>query len=447
MGGMASDTVDAALGAAWRDDFPWDFLSRLCAIDDRLGGGPGECRAADLVADELDALGLDPRIEPFGMRRWTRGETEFVVHPSDGTSREFEALALPYSPAADLRAPLVDVGHGTPGDVEAADVDGKVAVARTDSPPGERHTHRMEKLGHAAAAGARAFVFHNHVRGQLPPTGALQFDREAPIPGVGVSHETGAWLTEYAERGAAATLRVAASTDDGESQNVVAELGPDTDEELLVLAHYDSHDVGEGALDNGCGTAVALAATRLLTEFDLDSRVRVAAVGCEELGLLGSAALAASLDLDRVKAVVNVDGAGRFRNLRALTHTSESMAAAAERVADESGQPIATVDGPHPYSDHWPFLKEGVPTLQLHSQAPDGAGEWDRGFTHTRADTRDKVDPRNLREHAMLAALLVCDLSTTDPQPVDTDDLRETLREAGAEPGMRAAEVWPADWD
>ncbi|WP_160134976.1 M28 family peptidase [Halococcus salsus] len=444
---MAPDDIDATLGAAWHDDSPWDLLTRLCAFDDRLGGGPGERHAADLVADELDSLSLDPRIEPFGMQRWTRGHTAFSVHPSDERSREFEAVALPYSPAADLRAPLVDVGHGTPAEVEAAAVEGAIAVASTDSPAGERHTHRMEKLGHAVAAGARGFVFHNHVRGQLPPTGALQFGHEAPIPGVGVSHETGAWLREYAAEDEEASLRVDATTDDGESRNVVAKLGPESDAEVLVLAHYDSHDVGEGALDNGCGVAVALAATRLLTEFDLDSQVQVAAVGCEELGLLGSAALADSLDLDRVKAVVNVDGAGRFRNLRALTHTSEAMTAVAERVAEESGQPIATAEGPHPYSDHWPFLRRGIPALQLHSRTPGGGGEWDRGFTHTRADTRDKVDPRNLRTHAMLTALLVRDLSTTDPDRVDTDALRETLREAGAEPGMRAAEVWPPDWD
>ena len=444
---MAPDDIDAALGAAWHDDFPWDLLTRLCALDDRLGGGPGERRAARIVADELDALGLDPRIEPFGMRRWTRGRTAFAVHPPDASRREFEAIALPYSPAADRRAPLVDVGHGTPAEVEAAAVEGAIAVASTDSPAGERHTHRMEKLGHAAAAGARGFVFHNHVRGQLPPTGALQFDREAPIPGIGVSHETGAWLREYAAEDAEASLRVDATTDDGESRNVVTELGPESSSEVLVMAHYDAHDIGQGALDNGCGVAVALAATRLLADLDLDSRVRVAAVGCEELGLLGSAALAESLDLDRVKAVVNVDGAGRFRDLRALTHTSEAMTAVAERVAEATGQPIATTEGPHPYSDHWPFLRRGIPALQLHSRAPDGGGEWDRGFTHTRADTRDKVDPRNLRTHAMLAALLVRDLTTTDPPPIDTDALRATLREAGAEPGMRAAEVWPPDWD
>jgi len=51
-----------------------------------------------------------------------------------------------------------------------------------------------------------------------------------------------------------------------------AALGPDTDEAVLLLAHYDAHDVGEGALDNGCGCALVAEVGRLLAtvEDDLD---------------------------------------------------------------------------------------------------------------------------------------------------------------------------------
>jgi Zn-dependent M28 family amino/carboxypeptidase len=443
--------TDRPLGAVWRDDFPWNFLTRLCECDDRLGGQPGERRAAAIVAEGLERAGIDPRIESFPMQRWTRGNAELAVRvPSaDGgeVERSFETFALPYSPAGEVRAEMVDVGDGTPDEIDAADVSGAVVLASTDSPPGERRVHRMEKVGHAAAAGARAFVFHNHVPGQLPPTGALKFGHEAAIPGVGVSHETGAWLTEYAEQGAEAVIHVEATTDEGESQNVVGAFGPETDGEILLIAHYDAHDIAEGALDNGCGITVAVAAARILAELDLDSRVRVAGVGCEELGLLGSDTLAASLDLSSVNAVVNLDGAGRFRNLRAVSHTSEAMAGVAERVSDETGRPIAVSERPHPYSDHWPFLQRGVPALQLHSQRPDDGERWERGFTHTRADTRDKVDPRNLREHAILTALLVRELAAADPERIDTDELRATLRDGGAEPGMRAADVWPDEWN
>ncbi|MFT4881797.1 MAG: Zn-dependent M28 family amino/carboxypeptidase [Salinirussus sp.] len=433
---------DDTLGRAWRDDAPWELLTDLAATE-RFGGHPGERHAAERVREALEAAGLDTRIEPFGMQRWTRGGTRLSVDTDP--ARSFEAVALPYSPPADVTGQLVDAGYGTPGDCEG--VDGGVAVASTATPPdADRHVHRMEKCGHAADSGARAVVFASHRPGQLPPTGALRFGEEANTPAVGVSHETGEWLRRYADRGAEASLGVDATTEAGESQNVRATLGPDTDEAVLLVAHYDAHDVGEGALDNGCGVATMVGAVRALVGVSLDRRVEVAAVGCEEVGLLGAEALAESVDTDRVRAVVNVDGAGRFRDLRAVTHGSEDLRETVERVADEVPDPVAVGEQPHPYSDHWPFLRRGIPALQLHSSRPGEDGVWERGWTHTRADTLDKADPRSVRTHTVLAALLVERVAAGSFGGIEPAALRGLLRDAGAEPGMRAAGVWPERW-
>jgi Zn-dependent M28 family amino/carboxypeptidase len=433
--------IDRLLGEAWRDDYPWEFLTRLTEIENRMGGHPGERRAAELVAEGFERAGArGVSVDAFEMHRWSRGDAELAV--TDPTERSFETIALPYSPAGEVQGELVDVGHGTPEEIDEVDVEGKIAVASTTTPEGSRFVHRMEKFGHAAAA-AEAFVFRNHKAGQLPPTGSLKFDAQAAIPGVGVSKETGAWLTDYAERGATAALRVDARTERGTSHNAQGTFGPNTDEEIVVVGHHDAHDIAEGALDNGCGITVVVAAAHLLAEMDLDTRVRVAGVGCEETGLLGAEALADVLDTDRAKAVVNVDGAGRFRDLLAYTHGSEAMADIAARVADEANQPIDTTDRVHPFSDHWPFLKRGVPALQLHSKS----GERGRGWGHTHADTRDKVDDRNLREHAMLAALLIRELAATDDVPRQpAEAVAGRLREDDYEEGMRAAGIWPDGW-
>ncbi len=435
--------LDTVLGRAWHDETSWEFLTRLTELDERMGGYPGERRAADLVTEALEEADVENvERQEFEIRRWNRDRADLAV--TEPVERSFGTVALPYSPAGEISADLADVGYGTPEEIEEADVAGRIALASTTTPPSKgRFVHRMETFGHAVAAGAAAFVFANHVPGQLPPTGTLRFNAEAAVPGVGVSKETGAWLSEYADRDGRARLSVSAMTEPGTSRNVHGTLGPDTDEEILVVGHYDAHDIAEGALDNGCGIAVVVGAARLLAEMDLDRRVRIAGVGCEEIGLMGSEALADSLDLDRVRAVVNIDGAGRFRNLAALTHGSEEIEDLVERTCDEWGQPVSFERDPHPYSDHWPFLRGGVPALQLQSNS----GERGRGWGHTHADTRDKVDPRNLREHAMLAALLVRELAHADPSRIEDDALRERMWEADLEAGMRAAEVWPDRWD
>ncbi|KAB1193065.1 M28 family peptidase [Haloferax sp. MBLA0076] len=441
-----SPPARAAFARTWTDGRPWEFLTRLTALGDRMAGGQGDARAGDIVADAFADAGVERvAFDPFEMAHWTRGETTLELTAPD--ERSFETIALPYSPPADVSGPLVDVGYGTPAEIDDHDVDGAIVVASTTTPPGGRFVHRMEKFNYAIDSGAVAFVFVNHVPGQLPPTGALRYDEEALAPAVGVSNETGSWLRDYANRGGQARLTVDADTEPGESRNVVGHLGPDTDRELVFCAHYDAHDIAEGALDNGCGIATVVTAARILAEMDLALGVRVVGVGAEELGLTGAEHLVETLDLDRVAAVVNVDGAGRFRDLVAMTHASEATAEVATRVADETRHPIRVEPEPHPFSDQWPFVRVGIPAVQLHSDS----GERGRGWGHTHADTRDKVDDRNIREHAMLTALLVRELAAdaadgTVPR-LDDDELAAAFRRENFETGMKAAGIWPDGWN
>ncbi|ELZ92926.1 putative aminopeptidase [Haloferax mucosum ATCC BAA-1512] len=435
-----------AFARTWTDDRPWEFLTALTSIGDRMAGGEGDSRASSLVANAFADAGVEAvEFDPFEMARWTRGETTLELTAPD--ERSFDAVALPYAPAVDVSGPLVDVGYGTPSEIDDCDVDGGIAVASTTTPGDGRFVHRMEKFNYAIDSGALGFVFVNHVPGQLPPTGALRYDEVAVAPGVGVSKETGAWLTDYAERNGTARLSVSAATTPGESRNVEGHLGPDTERELVFCAHFDAHDIAEGALDNGCGIATVVTAARLLAAMDLDLGVRVVGVGAEELGLTGAEHLVRRLDLDRVAAVVNVDGAGRFRDLVAMSHTSEATADVATRVADETRHPIRVEETPHPFSDQWPFVRAGVPALQLHSDS----GERGRGWGHTHADTRDKVDVRNIREHAMLAALLVRELASAaaadELSRLDADELAGAFRRADFATGMKAAGIWPDGWE
>ena len=441
------------LGRTWATDAPWRFLTDLTAIGSRMAGSDGERAAASLVADVFEDAGVQAvHTESFELSVWEREDATLSVTTTgtDGTdrTREFPALALPYTPSGSVSGELVDVGHGTPAEIDAVDVTDAIAVASTTTPPGSRFVHRMETFGCAVEAGAGGFVFVNHVDGQLPPTGSLTFGEEAPAVAVGVSSETGGWLREYARNtdgpAGTASLSVDASVRPGTSQNVVGRLGPATEERLLLLAHYDGHDIAEAALDNGCGIATLVTAARILAGADLPIGVDVVGVGCEEVGLLGAEHLASTTDLERIRGVVNIDGAGRCRDLRALTHTSETAAAIARAVSTATGRPIAVEETPHPFSDQWPFLRRGVPSLQLHSDTDERG----RGWGHTHADTRDKVDDRNLREHGMLTALVVAEFAAPARSPgrVDSETLAEAFREADFEAGMRAADRWPAEW-
>ena len=450
----------AALGRTWTDDEPWRFLTDLTALGSRMAGSEGERRAAEIVADGFERAGLTGvETEPFEIDAWERGEADLrVTAPGRNgrpATREFESIALPYSPSGTATGELVDVGYGTPSEIDERDVEDRIVVASTTTPSGGRFVHRMEKFGYAIESGAAGFIFVNHLDGQLPPTGSLTFGGEADAVAVGVSKETGAWLREYAVGGsegsetdasaAEVELTVEATTDPGESRNVIGHTGPDTDERLLLIGHFDAHDIAEGALDNGCGIATVVTAAAILAEADLSVGVDVIGVGSEEVGLLGAEHVAERRDLDRVRGVINVDGAGRFRDLVAMAHASAEAASVARAVSTATRQPISVETEPHPFSDQWPFVRQGVPALQLHSDS----GDRGRGWGHTHADTRDKVDDRNVREHAMMTALLVTEFAAPEREipRLDHEDLVTAFRDADFETGMRAADLWPADWD
>lgn len=439
--------VARVLGQAWQDPRPWTVLTQLTEFEDRLGGHPGEQRAATLLEETFEEIGVENvETQSFGIPEWTREETSLLVHAHRrDRERTFEACSLPYCPEATVEGPLVDVGYGTPAELDSKAVGDGIVIASTATPPSaDRFYHRMEKIGHAADAGVKGFVFANHQPGQLPPTGSVRVADS--LPAVGVSYETGEWLREYASEGASGRLNVTTSIEPGTSQNVVGTIGPDTDERILLVAHYDSHDIAEGALDNGCGVAVLVAVASMLTELDLDRGVTVAAVGCEELGLQGSQTLAETSDTDEIHCMLNLDGVGRDRTLKALPHGSSDLQELVEDVLDAIDHPVEVDPEPHPYSDHWAFLQRGVPSLQLHSTDEDGSGDhWERGWTHTRADTRDKADPRTIREQAMITTLLVDELTSRDIDRIYVDALQEQL--ADAEPSMRAAGMWPENWD
>jgi len=178
-------------------------------------------------------------------------------------------------------------------------------------------------------------------------------------------------------------------------------------------------------------------------EADLDTRVEVVAYGAEEVGLVGAAHHAAVAAHDDVKAILNNDGVVRGRTLRLYTHGFPELRAAAERVADRMDHPIDAVPELGPHSDHWEFVKWGVPGYHAMSET-EGQG---RGWGHTYADTLDKLEPRTLREQAILLTELTVELADGDVTVAHRDPsaIAADLEDQDLAAGMRVTGDWPYD--
>ncbi|MFW6448388.1 MAG: M28 family peptidase [Halobacteriota archaeon] len=428
------------VGDIFTSDLGWEHLETLVDIGNRMAGSPGERAAAEATRDALADVGArNARLDPFDIQGWTRGRAAVLAGDSVQS-----AIALPRSPPGAPSGELVDLGYGLPEDFER-DLDGAIVMVDSNVPAWyDRFIHRKEKYDRAVDAGAAGFIFCNHVEGCLPPTGSIGSESSpiGAIPAVGVSSEVGhrlrrRWSSEPV------TVEVEADVHGATSQNVHADIGPDTDAAVLLTSHVDAHDIAEGAGDNGAGTALVLemANALLAREDELERRVHVTVFGAEEVGLRGSAHDSRSRDLEGVAAVVNNDGVVRGRTLECYTHGFDELTAAVEAVAERTGHPIEVSPELNPHSDHWPYVQWGVPGIHVMSDT----GEAGRGWGHTAADTIDKLDVRDLRAQAYLLTELVVDLTASDrPLPRrEPGAIAEQLEAEDLAEGMRLTGEWP----
>jgi len=428
---MSDCSIELA-GEAHSSTLTWDVLERLTDVGDRMAGHGGEEAAAGLVRDRFEHLGLrNVSTTAFEIPVWWRGSSSLTV-TTDSTTRTFESdahvIALPGTPARDLTADLVDVGCGTEAEFDSTAVEGRVTLVSAGMPDDhDQYLHRTEKYDLAVESGAVGFVFSTTTEGCLPQTGTIG-DNEGEIPAVGVSSELGNRLGRHCDAGdPTVELAIECERTDGTSRYVEGVLGPDTDREVLVTCHVDSHDIAEGAIDNGTGTALVVEVARLLsTALDrLGTAVRFVAFGAEEIGLFGSKTWADNAELDAVKCVINVDCAGASPTLYVGTHGFDSIRTVFEEVSAQRDADVEIDDRVIPHSDHWPVVREGVPGAIVMSHDVDGA------WAHTHADTLDKLDVRHLRHAALQLALATLNASERDREMPRED--AERVRELAGE--------------
>lgn len=407
------------ISEAYTDSIPWEHLRFLCDVGQgRLAGTDAEREAAARTAERLEEAGArNARLEGFDIVGWFRHGSS--VTATDSSS--YECFSLPRSPSEGASGEFVDLGWGLPEQFEEVSVEGKVVMAQTNVPDGyPRIVHRIEKYALAVEHGAAAFILKNHQPGDMIRSGTIRGatgEAIGQIPTVGVSFETGERMARRHE-GDTIEVEVDADIHPTSSQNVHAEFGPDTDSELIVSCHVDGHDISESAGDNAAGTAVMLAVARNLArrEEELDRRVHFIGFGAEEVGLLGSEWHARSTDLDAIKVVIQNDGVGRARNVVFNTNGWADLIEPAEAVGAAFNQPVSPSDRLVLGSDHWRFVQRGVPAIAVASEPtnplePRAYGS-SSGIVITPADTLDKIDPRDLRDHAILETELVVRLAS-----------------------------------
>ncbi|NOZ29809.1 MAG: M28 family peptidase [Chloroflexi bacterium] len=446
------------IGEVWTSQTLYAHLATLCDFGSRFGGTLSEAAARDWLLDQFARLGLrDVHPEPFTYMGWSRGTCAVrVVSPREQSLTS--AISLVYSPSTPpggLRAELIDVGMGTEEEfaARAGQLEGRIVMANSASPEsGKVWIHRREKYGRAVAAGAAGFLFVNHLPGRLAPTGSLRSGRVAEIPAAGLCLEDGFQLSRWAKDGPVIVeMDIQNEAKPAEAVHVVGEVPGDPGREMIIVgAHYDGHDIAQGAMDDGTGVALVLELARLFVPLAgrLPRTIRFICFAVEELGVLGSTEYVRqhASDLADVALMLNLDG-GVAGGLGGFSFSGFSeLQPILQSWAEEMGADWKLEDTIGTATDAFPFVLAGIPALNMRSRGRDF--KLGRGFGHTAADTLDKVQRRDLHDAAMTLARLLLRLATYEGRLArrrTRDEVKRMLIDHDLERPLRAQDKWPFD--
>ncbi|MEW6197817.1 MAG: M20/M25/M40 family metallo-hydrolase [Planctomycetota bacterium] len=394
-------------------------LRTLAMPGGRLTGTPNAERAQEFIADELRAYGLrNVHAEPFDMTCWTVRETRVTV--LDDPPRELTgavALAMTLgTPPEGVTAELVDLGSGTDEEIKAGaePLRGRFALVRD-----VRH-ERGAIVRKAIEHGAAGVVFTSPA--ERAPIIGNGHREPRPEPVVVVPHDE-KLLAQVAAGPVRINIRLDAEAWPCRPCNIVGEIpgrGPLAREVVILTAHLDSWHLAEGGMDNGSGSAAILEAARALAalaERDWRPRrtLRFIWFMSEEIGLNGSRAYVRehSAELDRVIAVINADMPGAPRRLVAFGHPEVQPwleRVRADLAAYELDLKIAEAKGM--WSDHAPFMQQGVCTLAVGGELGPGAQHY-----HTTGDTYETVDRRGTVQSSAVFAVMLRRLADEPRRP------------------------------
>jgi carboxypeptidase Q len=242
---------------------------------------------------------------------------------------------------------------------------------------------------------------------RTPHTGGMRYDPVVPaIPAAALSIPDADLLHRILAQHQPVRFRMslgARSLPDSEGFNVVGDVaGSGAPDEIVLLgAHLDSWDLGQGALDDGAGCAIVLEAARQIARAGEHPRrtVRVVFFANEENGLAGAKAYAKAHEGELGKHVLALEadfGTGRAYETRFLGGGGEPHARYLLVAASVKPLGIEVSDGEaEGGADLTPLQALGVPIMDLRQ---DGSLYFD--FHHTANDTVEHLVKANLDQVA-----------------------------------------------
>ena len=416
---VAKKLIDRSMASptAWR---------RLEYLTDRIGhrlsGSKSLERAIDWAVAELRADGhANVRAEKVMVTHWVRGkESAKIVAPLESDMALLGLGGSPSTPRGGITAEVVAVSSFAELDKLGEEgVRGKIVLLNKVMPPygptghhyGDTVVFRSKGPARVAELGGVAALVRSvtATSARSPHTGATRFKKGGKkIPAAAISLEDTEHILRLLKSGQKVKVHLemgAKTLPDAESANVLAEIvGSEKPNEVVVIgAHIDSWDVGQGAHDDGGPCVAMMEALTAVRQLGLKPRrtLRVVLFTNEENGLGGARAYAKAHTGEKHVAAIESDN-GSFKpqgfrvqgNDAALAQLTDILTLLAPIDATKALQGFSG-------ADLIPLSQKGVTTLGLQV---DTSRYFD--YHHSAADTLDKVSPEHFKQGIAAAAVL-----------------------------------------
>jgi len=439
-------------------------------MEGRGAGTKGLTRAQRLIEKRYKELGLEPAgsngyTQPFTVVTGARlkSDNRFAIEAAGSTSDlkiNQDFVPFSFSASSQIAAPVVFAGYGVTAeefhydDYAGVDVKDKIVVVLRYEPSGfaeksgnhglTQHSQLITKAINARNHGAKGIVVLNGKLGDgeedlLTRFGSVSGPENVGLVMVQVKNRVAdSWfqtagktlkdVQEQINSGSKPasfafpdTLQLALHIDIETTRatvnNVLAWLPGQTDDYVIIGAHYDHlgrgnfdslapSQIGQihpGADDNASGTAGVLELARLLApqRGQLKRSILFMDFAGEELGLLGSAEWVKNPTRPLAKAVamLNMDMIGRIKDDKVYiggVGTGSTFKAILDQGQKETPFKIEYSAGGYSSSDHTSFVAKKIPVLfffsGLHSDYHKPSDTWDKINAPSAARLLDLVE-------------------------------------------------------
>lgn len=406
-------------------------------------GGPGETKAAEYIAGQLQTAGVPVQVHEFdAYLSYPVRATLEVVAP---TRMQLPCLTHSFGRSTGPDGVVADLLYLPDGDVTR----GAGRACMVDGLATPVTILRAGRAGCAAVVFANQDrVLHNMIGTTIWGTPALdQVDRLPHVPVVTVNLQSGETLKRLLADSGRATVRIVTEVKTGWVRSRLPEArirsSAGTAAFVLVGGHYCSWNAG--VTDNATGDACLLEMARILWERrgDLRRNVRICWWPGHSHGRYSGSTWYADTFFTELAehclAYHNIDSPGvRGATQYVARHTTAELEQFCRTMVEGvTGQAQAPVHRPSRAADQ-SFLANGVPSFSAYPFLPDDHPDrraWTGGsasawWWHTEFDTLDKADPQILALDTRLSLAAVLALANAELLPFNHADTGREIQAA-----------------